>query len=74
MESICSANQWTGFCMITVSVMKGLRESSIYLTWKKSFLISVIKQIPFFNENMEIFKTLFICNGEDVVDDNNSLI
>ena len=24
-ETICSANQWTGFCMITVSVMKELK-------------------------------------------------
>ena len=26
---ICSANQWTGFCMITASVMKGLSVSQI---------------------------------------------
>ena len=25
---ICSANQWTGFYMITASVMKGLRQNS----------------------------------------------
>ena len=40
-ETICSANQWTGFCMITVSVMK---ELMIYffafqkaLLWKAHF-------------------------------------
>ena len=36
---ICSANQWTGFYMITASVMKELRR-----VLQNTFLISIIKK------------------------------
>ena len=38
---ICSANEWTGFCIIGTSVMKDSRRSS--LTYIKSLFLHVVK-------------------------------
>ena len=43
---ICSANQWTGFCIIGTSVMKDSRRSSS--TYTESLFLHVVKHDLFF--------------------------
>ena len=45
---ICSANQWTSFCIIGTSVMKDLRRCSSTYTYTESLVLHVAKHNLFF--------------------------
>ena len=60
---VCSANQWTGFYMITASVMKGLKKefNSIITHHRKPYLAVLTGLV---NGRYEIFSYIYWCTYE----------
>ena len=67
---ICSANQWTGFYMISASVMKGLRECVFFYLmflkiyyWEKLTFSKLVRKVSFSERKFEEMLYLWRAKG-----------